>query len=381
VAAVLAGASALAYVGRDAGRGLPSPRPQHFPGAALIVPVTGNAPGVREAIGSLVRQDYPGLMAVFATATDDDAAVPLVEELIRENPGRVFRVTAGLASRCGQKNHNLLAGVAFVQALAHKPDIFIFCDSTHLARPDFAAALAAPLIRGEAVLASGFHRVTPLDAACGTVGMLVICLGLHMMQSIKAVTQPWGGAMAMTREAFKAHGVAGLWAESIVDDCSMAAMLRKRGVVCRPAPEATLETPLAGVGLPRLGDWLTRQLLYLKFCMPGTWLPAIPVALALALAPAAAGGLALGGLLGLAAPGTAVLAAALLAGFAGLGLYFRSLSPRRVPAGAFLKGFFAVFPLIGWCMARTLFTNTMVWRDIAYEVDFSGRVRRIIRRG
>lgn len=384
MALILAGLAMLIRLGRGHVRGVPGPgpRPDRYPRAALVVPVTGNAPGVREALATLAGQDYPGLVVVFATATDDDPAVPLAEELIREGRGRVFRVTAGPATRCGQKNHNLLAGVAFLQGLTRRPDIYLFGDSTHLARPDFAATLAAPLIRGEAVLASGFHRVEPLSDAPGVVGMFVTCLGLHMLQSIRAVTQPWGGAMALTREAFERFGVAGLWAESIVDDCSMAAMLRKKGVVCHAvAGAAVLTTPLAAMPLARWSDWLTRQLLYLKFCMPGTWLAAIPAALALALVPAAAGLVLAGGGAGLFSLGMALAAAAFLAGLAGVGMAFRGLSPRPIPLGAFFAGFAMVFPMIGWCMARTLFTRTMVWRDIAYEVSFSGRVRRIIRRG
>lgn len=383
MAVLAAGLWALALAGANHVRGLPAPgpRPGPLPPAALIVPVTGDAPGVREALASLARQDYPGLVTVFCTATDDDPAVPLAEELIREAPGRVFRVTAGPAVTCGQKNKNLLAGVDFVQGLGRKPDILIFCDSTHLARPDFAAVLAAPLARGEAVLASGFHRVVPLDSAPGTVAMLVICMVLHMMQSIRAVTQPWGGAMAITREAYEAFDVARLWAVSVVDDCSMAAMLRKKGVVCLPVPGAALDTPLGGVGFSRLGGWLTRQLLYLKFCMPGTWLPAVPVALALAALPFAAAVLALGGFLGLAGGLAGLVAAAVLAALAGLGFFLRALAAGPVPAGAFCIGYAAAFPVIGWCMCRTLFTMTMVWRDISYVVDFSGRVRRIIRRG
>jgi hypothetical protein len=173
-------------------------------------------------------------------------------------------------------------------AAGHPPDIYLFCDSSHLARPDFAATLAAPLARGEAVLASGFHRVVPLDFSPGTLAMLVTCLGLHMLQSIRPLTQPWGGAMAMSRAAFEEYGIAALWAENIVDDCSMAAFLRKKGVVCLPVAGAILDTPLAGMGLGRFGDWLTRQLLYLKFCFPGTWLGAVPAALAISLAPVAA---------------------------------------------------------------------------------------------
>jgi len=384
MALILAALATLVALGRNHVRGIPGPgpRPAVFPRAALVVPVTGDAPGVREALATLVRQDYPGLIVVFATATDDDPAVPLVEELIREGHGRVFRVAAGLATRCGQKNHNLLAGVAFLQGLGQRPDIYLFGDSTHLARPDFAATLAGPLVRGEAVLASGFHRVDPLSDAPGVVGMFATCLALHMLQSLRAVTQPWGGAMALTRQAFERFGVAGLWAESIVDDCSMAAMLRKKGVVCHPvAGAAVLATPLAAMSLSRWSDWLTRQLLYLKFCMPGTWLPAIPAALTLSLVPVAAGLILLAGLVGLFPVGLTLASAVFLAGLAGVGLYFRGLSPRPLPRGAFLAGFAMVFPMIGWCMGRTLFTRTMVWRDIAYEVSFSGRVRRIIRKG
>ncbi len=379
----LAGLLALYLLGRDHARGIPGPGPipASLPRAAMIVPVTGDAPGVREAIGSLARQDYPGLVIVFATATDDDPAVPLAEERVREGEGRVFRVTAGLAERCGQKNRNLLGAVEFLRGRPNPPDIYLFCDSTHLARPDFATTLAAPLARGQAVLTSGFHRVIPLDFALGTLAMLVACLGLRMMQSIRALTQPWGGAMAMTRECFERYRVADLWAENIVDDCSMAALLRKKGVVCRPVAAATLDTPLAGMGLRRFGDWLTRQLLYLKFCFPGTWIAAIPAALFLCLAPVAAAVILAGGLAGAFSPAASLGAAAFLAGLFGLGLAFRGLSPRRVPLREWMAGYLATFLMVGWCFIRTLFATTMVWRDIAYKVGPGGRVREVVRRG
>ncbi|NMC50324.1 MAG: glycosyltransferase [Desulfovibrio sp.] len=379
----LAGLLTLYLLGRDHARGLPSPGPipASLPVAAMIIPVTGNAPGVREAIASLAGQDYPGLELVFATATDDDPAVPLVEELMRRHPGRIFRATAGLAERQGQKNRNILAGIEFLRGRPNPPDVYLFCDSTHLARPDFAATLAAPLARGETVLASGFHRVVPLDFSPGTLAMLVTCLGLHMLQSIRPLTQPWGGAMAMTRAAFEDYGVAGLWAENIVDDCSMAAFLRKKGVVCLPVARAILDTPLAGMGLGRFGDWLTRQLLYLKFCFPGTWLGAVPAALAISLAPVAAVLILAGGLVGAFSAAAALGAAAYLAGLLGVGLAFRGLSPRPVPFRAFSVAYLATFFLIAWSIGRTCFTNTMVWRDIAYEVRRGGRVAQVIRRG
>jgi hypothetical protein len=186
--------------------------------------------------------------------------------------------------------------------------------------------------------------------------------------------------MAMTREAFERHDVAGLWAENVVDDCSLAAFLRGKGVVCRAVPGAGLDPPLAGMGLGRFADWLTRQLLYLKFCFPGTWIGAVPAALVIALAPLAAAATVAGGLAGAFSPGGALIAAAFLAGLFGLGLAYRGLSPRPVPVRHWTVGFLATFFLIAWCMGRTFFTSTLVWRDIAYKVGPGGRVREVVRK-
>ena len=34
---------------------------------------------------------------------------------------------------------------------------------------------------------------------------------MRLLQGLSAFTQPWGGAMAMTRAAFERYGVARLW--------------------------------------------------------------------------------------------------------------------------------------------------------------------------
>ncbi len=343
---------------------------------ALIVPITGAGPTVRAGLKSLLAQDYPGIRYVLVTSGEADPATALVRQLIDNRPEAML-VFSGTAIACGQKNHNLLAGL---RALNGWGSILVFCDSTHLARPDLAARLAEPLAQGKAVISSGFHRVVPLDHAAPTLGLLNVCLALHCMQAIPAITQPWGGAMAVTREAFERYNVAEVWAANIVDDFSMGPLLVRHGIRTWPVSLACLETPQKGVTFAHLEDWLTRQLLYLKFCTPEMWLGALAV-LWLFLFPPLAGIVGgLGAMLGAADGWWLGAALAYFAAFTGMGLCYRSLCPRPVPFWAWTRGFFATFLMTGWCYLRTWATFTMSWRGIAYKVAWGGRVKEIIRR-
>jgi hypothetical protein len=354
----------------------PEPLPVHRPRAALIVPITGDAPGMREAVASLLNQDYPDFTAVFVTAGGDDPAVSLVAGTVGDDP-RVLQVTAGSATACGQKNHNILAGVR----AAATADVFVFCDSSHVADPHFVTNLVAPIARGDAPMSSGFHKIVPGDGATGTIGMLMTCLALHLLQPIRAITQPWGGAMAISREAFDRFGLRELWGRNIVDDFSMGPHLHRFGVAAWPVAAACLATPMAGVPLSRWDAWLTRQLLYLKFCIPPGWLVSIAAVILLSAPPVLAVGLVAGWCAGLAGGGAALGGLAYLAVFFGLGLAYRTLSPRPVGVFAWLRGYAATFLMLAWCFGRTFTTNTMSWRGIDYKVGWGGVVRAVIRTG
>ena len=113
----------------------------------MIVPLTGDTPEMEAAVSSLLRQDYPDYTVVFVTERAEDPAAALVARCAAD-PARVLAVVAGPATTCGQKNHNILAGVRAAPTAA----VFAFCDSTHLAKPDFLANLVAPIARGDAAM-------------------------------------------------------------------------------------------------------------------------------------------------------------------------------------------------------------------------------------
>jgi hypothetical protein len=376
MAVQLAVLTALYLLGRRHVRGGsgPEPMPEKCPRVAVVVPVTGDHPGMREAVASLLDQDYPDCLFVFATAAADDPAVELVRGVAGDDD-RVLLVTAGPAERCGQKNHNILAGVR----AAATAEVFVFCDSSHVADRRFVTNLAAPIVRGDAPMTSGFHKIVPGDGATATIGMAVTCMALHLLQPIRAITQPWGGAMAISRPAFARFKLRELWGQNIVDDFSMGPHLHRYGVAAWPVAAACLDTPMAGVTLARWDDWLTRQLLYLKFCIPPGWLVSILAVFVLSAPPVLALGVLLAWLTGLAGGGAALGALAYLAAFCGLGLAYRGLCPGRVGLFAWLRGYVATFAMLAWCFGRTFTTNTMSWRGIAYKVGWGGVVKKVLR--
>jgi cellulose synthase/poly-beta-1,6-N-acetylglucosamine synthase-like glycosyltransferase len=353
----------------------PEAKPGSFPRVAVIVPLTGDTPDMRRALASLVDQDYPDYALLCVTESEDDPAVALVRDCA-VGSDRVGLVTAGPATACGQKNHNILAGVR----TAATAEVFAFCDSTHQARRDFVSNLVAPIARGDASMTSGFHKIMPEDSRTGTIGMGITCLALHLLQPIRAITQPWGGAMAISRQAFERFDLYGLWSKNIVDDFSMGPHLHRWGLPAWPVASACLDTPLSGMTLARWDVWLTRQLLYLKFCIPPGWLVSILAVFVLSAPPVLAVLALVGWLAGGVGPSLAAAAILYLVAFGALGLLYRRLSPRPVPVWAWLRGYAATFFMLAWCFGRTFTTNTMSWRGIDYKVGWGGVVREVIRR-
>lgn len=358
---------------REANRFTP---PGGWPRAAMIIPVAGAHPRMTEALSSLLRQDYPDLLPVLVTATAEEPAAGLIRTL-REDFPALRHVVAGPAAGCGQKNHNSLQGVA---AVGDAADVYVFCDSTHLAAEDFVRCLVGPVARGEAAFSTGYHTVEPRDQRPVTLAYALSVLLMRFLQALSAFTQPWGGAMAMSRAAFERYGVAELWAHNVVDDCSLGALLQGRGVHVRLCAGALLRTEAADHALPVWRAWMERQVLFLKFCIPGQWLLLGVLAVLMAVPPLGAALALLGGLLGLGNGAAVLLALLWLAALAAALGRWRAFLPRSVPLGRWLWAFVCAVGMFILVYLRTIPAREIVWRDTAYTVGQGGTVLGVRRR-
>lgn len=344
-----------------------------LPRVAVIVPVTGAAPGMRECLDTIASQDYPDYQVFFVTESAEDAAVPSVLDTIaaaRSGPA-CRHVVSGQTRTCGQKNHNILAGIA---EAGPDREVFVFCDSSHLAPPDYLELLVQPIASGHTSVATSYHQALPEDMRFATYGRAMSVLLLYILQEIPPLRQPWGGSTAITRKAFEELHVAEVWATNVVDDVSLAMVLKKSAVPVACVPGAMLSTPVRGETVSGWIDWFTRQWLYLKFCFRGSWIAAGAALFAistLTLWEAARVVLTAAGYLPLE---TLLPALFFLFAMAVASNMATRLHPRPARKCRWLAALYANIFLAAWCHLRTLFTDELRWRGKTYVVGPHGRI-------
>lgn len=343
---------------------------ESWPLAAMIVPVAGEHPEMENSLRSLLRQDYPGLVHVFATRTDSEPAADLIRKLQKDYPG-LRHVVAGDAAGCGQKNRNSLKAV---QSLGQDVDVYLFCDSTHIAGTDLARCLVAPIMRGKSSFCTGYHTVMPGDEQPVTLAYALCVLLMRFLQSVARLTQPWGGAMAISRKEFEAQGIAALWQNNVVDDCSLAAHLQKRGIPVHLAAAALLETRAEKHGLKTWLAWLDRQVLFLKFCIPGQWRQLGLLAALMALPPLLALLTFIAGFVNIGEGQAMIVALVWLAGIlVALGPW-RAFLGRPVGMARWLQAFFLAAFAFAHVYARSIKANGILWGKRFYTVGDGGKV-------
>ncbi len=346
---------------------------------AMIIPAAGNNSAMPKALRSLLIQDYPHILPIIVTATEDDPAYTLALDLQKEFPTLVC-ISAGMTTQCGQKNHNILKAIDYIKTHAPHVEIFVFCDSTHNAKPCFVRELVWPIINNDAGFTTGYHNVIAKDTKTVTLAYQMSVLTLRFLQAVAMFTQPWGGAMAISRKLFEEHNIAFFWQDNVVDDCSLASMLMERKLQVRLCPHAILETESKDHEFKTLWAWMQRQILFLKFCVMPHWillgffacLIVLPVVIsclcifggALNLFPMGMGHYSIFGIIHMTLLSLIVLG-------------WRELTLPAAPLVAWLKAFF-----LGSVVFLLLFLSTVRkwnidWHGFRYSVGKGGKVRNI----
>lgn len=352
----------------------PAPQRTHWPRIGLIVPAGGNHPRMREALESLLKQDYPALYPVIVTATADEPAAGIARELQARYP-QLRHVVAGFAKGCGQKNHNSLKGV---EAVEDEVELLAFCDSTHIAPRDFIRRLVAPVVDGED-FSTGYHKVVARDTGIVTMAYALCVQLMRYLQGISSFTQLWGGAMCFRLSAFRRYGVREFWMTNVVDDCSLADRLIRLGARIRLSGDAVLMTEARDHDLGVWRHWMDRQILFLKFCIPYQWV-LLGVLACLMLLPVLWAVVAvLGVLLGKLSFGWLV---GVLVYVAVLALVLRSWAHFQeavFPVWRWVVAFCASACMFVWVYLGTILAEGVLWQGIWYEVGRQGRVIRMRR--
>jgi ceramide glucosyltransferase len=341
---------------------------------AVIVPCKGIDDYLYANLRSVATQDYPDYAVTFVTESREDPANSIIARVVAEHP-HTRHLVAGIATTCGQKNHNLLAGVR----ANRDSDIYVFCDSDIRTAPHWLHNLVRPLALDHVGATSGFRWLIPSEQTVGATihSMLNAYIGTFLTFWGSKVV--WGGATAIRRTTFERLRVADTWSRTVVDDISLIALLQKHRV-------STVYVPLCmSVSFdtaPDIGttiEWFTRQIQYVRYYLSRLWLLALAVYAVVTLIVASGPMLLVAGLFNpeLLYPGLVNIAFLLFLMF-----NYTLLKLNFADQESALRWFLGV-PLAlivgAYSCLQTIFRRNMVWRGVTYEMDRQGIVTSIRR--
>ena len=344
------------------------------PSVQVFVPCKGLTPELKDNIEALLSQDYPDFTLFVITESKSDPAAPLLASMAAADH-RLNHVVAGYATRCCQKNHNLLKGIDY--AKGQQPDggaIYVFADMDIRPSCDWLKNITLPLADKGVFAVSGFRSLLPRGKRFAehlhTSFNALQCLAM----TEKRYAGMWGGSMALQRSNFEKYAVGEKWSTAMVDDLSLTAVIKKNRLKRVFSPDCLVYSRDAFRQLPQVLVWFTRQALYaavylrlyltLGLCLNSIMLVGIfmlPIALIMSLS-------------GLTPGWFAAFHVCFLVTFVSSIWLLSSFRKQRGFEMRWLI-FAPLFLLFGtYCGWRGFFSKRMVWAGIVYHVDYHGIV-------
>src|SRR5947209_14044486 len=248
--------------------------PDYTPHASVIVPCRGLDQDLAKNLRALFAQDYPRYEIIFVTDSAHDRALPVIESLRAAHAdattGAVVTrvVIAGAASDCGQKVHNLRAGLS---ACDPASEVFVFVDTDARPRRGWLRALVAPLADEHIGAATGYRWFVPAHGGFSSHlrsvwnASIASALGHSETQNFC-----WGGSTAIRRTTFARADVLAHWRGALSDDFALTRALKTAQLPIRFVPYC-LTASHEDCSFSELLEFTTPQLKITRVYSPHLW--------------------------------------------------------------------------------------------------------------
>jgi cellulose synthase/poly-beta-1,6-N-acetylglucosamine synthase-like glycosyltransferase len=352
----------------------------YTPRCSIILPCKGIAKDLKENLRTFFNLDYRNYEIIFALESESDPAFPIIRDLVADHPAKASITIAGLATKCAQKNFNLLAAIK----KAEDAEVYVFADADIGPKRLWLKELILPLSNPDVAVTTGFRWLKAIRGSTGEYVHTYINIFLYVLLTFINFfcgTFLWGGSMAIRKKDFESLKVADFWSTAVVDDNSLSKIIMKNSLrsVVVPACITTSDDLIVSVGQGI--NWFTRQIMFLKSYEKAVWFfGVLPLVLCATI-------------LFLWFPVALILGGGFTSKFFNLGggaslvfligeLMTVSLYPLLGSMPKFHR-FLALQPFLRSThiisSLRTIYTNKIVWSGVKYHLTFSGKVSRVER--
>ncbi|HXZ21147.1 MAG TPA: glycosyltransferase [Pseudolabrys sp.] len=213
-------------------------RPNKWPAVVAVIPARNESEVIAASVQSLLRQDYPGAFQVVVVDDDsNDETSAIAVRTAAAIPGRSLTVirTNGPSPGWTGKLWALNQGIATAEK--SQPEYLLLTDADIVHAPDTLAWLVAQSLSGRFVLTSlmaklrceSFAERSHVPAFIYFFQMLFPFSWVCRSHSKTAAAA--GGCMLICRDALASVGGLASIHNALIDDCSLAAKLKKTGSI------------------------------------------------------------------------------------------------------------------------------------------------------
>lgn len=195
----------------------------------ILKPVCGLDPGLYGNLRSFCEQDYPEFQVLFGVRDPDDPAIPVVERVIRDFPGRDLGLVVDERVIGTNLKVSNLANM-FPQA---KHDVLVVADSDMRVDRKYLSAVTAPFADPKVGAVTCLYKGTPVGGLPSVLGSMFIN-DWFLPSVLAALTfNPmrfcFGATMAVRREALEEIGGFSALASHIADDYMLGRLVSESG--------------------------------------------------------------------------------------------------------------------------------------------------------
>ena len=223
---------------RDLGESKPLPT---WPSVAVVIPARNEADGIAETIGSLLRQDYAGAFTIILVDDDsNDGTADIARQTAAGlNASDRLRVIDGKPLPRGWtgKLWAVKQGVDAAQAASAPPDYLLLSDADIVYAPEVLGGLVARAASNKLVLTSLMVKLRCESFAERSLIPAFIFF-FQMLYPFPWVNNPGGttaaaagGCMLVRSDALKTAGGIDAIRNALIDDCSLAKLLKAQGPI------------------------------------------------------------------------------------------------------------------------------------------------------
>ncbi|MBI5282000.1 MAG: bacteriohopanetetrol glucosamine biosynthesis glycosyltransferase HpnI [Candidatus Solibacter usitatus] len=130
------------------------------PGVSILKPVRGVDEGLKAALESHARLDYPDFEILFGVQDADDAAVPVIRQLMADRPDVEMRLVVAPTQAPNAK-----AGVLAALSREARHDVLVVNDADISVPPEYLRRVAAPLERAATGVVTCLYRAAAQSPA------------------------------------------------------------------------------------------------------------------------------------------------------------------------------------------------------------------------